>query len=1196
MALGERLPPDYDGPKIEAILETLERKVKGVERLSQKELKDLSIEIKDSITDVEQRLTDKIEGSGKEDDVFPTTLPIPQNLKVFEAISLGFAHVDAFQRARYFGKLVNYEFYGSPNSFEISAYIHKGTGDGTGRICTLDGNGNPVCPNHGVLDFAVEGSKIVKTPEHNPQENPYPQHGTHRGTGTVASRDTYLNTKHPEDDDLSWVLDTRLFNPLWVGVLKEKRIIIQNITRSTKGICDETVADKIKDADGDFLNKNIDTSYMYAHNLKDNKDANWTRVTNIDDTGTLTVADDIFEAGDHYTVGYGRIEGYRLLNPLGLFAGIKYEIQAQGVKWVEGDEWRIAEYPANKLFSIGAFCTFTKRAGSFFVKARSVGKGNSYSQFTEEEESVGITSEGSSDEPLEWNAADKIDAKPVYWNRTIVVTWSLLISPLRVDYYRLFRKADTPPSSDQLADNSIGNPYWVKDTGRWNIHTDYSRTENPDIVEETIYYYWVWCFDKNGDPSAHYLGASGPNTTPDNAELGEPDEPEIHPDATLDRVEYQTTAIFPGIKWFCNVGLVFRGIAEGFWAQYRMKGLLLWSIPIWVDYDSSWLNYHIAEFQNLIAGRTYQFRVRAVNVPVSLVSDWATQPAGYEEIAIPYDPNPPDEIEGVSAQRFFRSGFRKGEFIRVNWNQPILAVLGQQITHYEVYRTVGSEADADTYAASINADTATPYDGMIKFEGTRFVDDDVEPLPEGPQEMTWDGEGATEALRRTADFEGLALEGTLNGGAAINTNNPNGGSYSLEISAAGDYLQIPNGGDGWFDPNEGYITVYIDIGSLPPGTQSYFRIYKDSDNFLELYHFSGRLYFKYRANGTTVETNRIAATWVGFAKVEMRWKVSTDTFELRFNEGSWSSGSGMDTFAGAPTAVLQLGSPVDYLDPYHIDDWTITDSYAVAAQQYYHYWVRAVDIDNKKSIVSRPGDSHDQVSFDPPDAPINLDIVQNVVGILIFKMQTMKFTWDPVDEAVWYRVKMRMKAPGRANWGPWLYSARLREEVVSDIDDDNPGGIPKYVFPFPVLKDTEVEWAVSAENMAGKNWSVIASETISADDEGPGIIQNFTGECHGWRFFGLKFWIGYTLKWDDRPWYEGIASYEIQWYNESSTWVTRGFRFPTIIPGKKVVFNDFALPVAGLHKFRVITTDGDDNTSTSPILEVPWSGFWTTAR
>jgi hypothetical protein len=343
MALGERLPEEYDGPKIEGIIETLERKVKGVERVNKQELTDLSKDLKDQITLVEQTLTDKIESGLKEDDEFPTTLPVPQNLKVFEAIVFGFAHVDPFQRVKYFGKLVNYEFYGSQNSF--------------------DNTNQPITP----------------------QEQPYEQVGTHRGTGTVGSPDTYLNTEHPTDSTYSFVLDDRLFNPLWVGALKEKRLVLENLTRRAKGKCDDTEASKLKDADGDFVNKNI-VAGMYAHNMKDNKDANWTEILSVA-AGELSLADDIFADGDSYEVGTGRISGFKLGNA-------KYQIQAEGVSWVAGDQWRIKVYPQNKLFSIGAFCTFTKRVGSYYVLARSVGKGNSFSPFTDEVESTGISSGG----------------------------------------------------------------------------------------------------------------------------------------------------------------------------------------------------------------------------------------------------------------------------------------------------------------------------------------------------------------------------------------------------------------------------------------------------------------------------------------------------------------------------------------------------------------------------------------------------------------------------------------------------------------------------------------------------------------------------------------------------------------------------------------------------------------------------------
>jgi len=70
----------------------------------------------------------------------------------------------------------------------------------------------------------------------------------------------------------------------------------------------------------------------------------------------------------------------------------KYQIKATGVTWVEGDKWVIKNYPSNKLFNIGALSTFNKRAGNFYVVARSIGKGNASSAFTAEETSEGPTS------------------------------------------------------------------------------------------------------------------------------------------------------------------------------------------------------------------------------------------------------------------------------------------------------------------------------------------------------------------------------------------------------------------------------------------------------------------------------------------------------------------------------------------------------------------------------------------------------------------------------------------------------------------------------------------------------------------------------------------------------------------------------------------------------------------------------------
>jgi hypothetical protein len=794
---------------------------------------------------------------------------------------------------------------------------------------------------------------------------------------------------------------------------------------------------------------------------------------------------------------------------------------------------------------------------------------------------------------MTWASSAKVIARPVFWNRTIVVTWTLINEPLRMDYYRLFRKAGSVPSAPELADNSKTSAYWVEDTGRGNRHVDHILGTDPDIVKEVTYYYWVWAFDKSGMASAHYLGGSGPNTTPDNAEFGKPNVPVIYP--ALFSYEHQDI-----IKFLCDVTVKFRcsGGAEGYWMQKRQKGRAMWGPLVWADHDGDLVNQECI-MQNLIAGKTYEFRVKAVNVPVALVSNWSTT----VEKPIPYDSVPPAEIQGVSAKRIYRAGFRKGEFIRVNWKRPALAVLSEQIEHYEVYRKVGSDAQALTELAAINANTATPYDEMTQLEGTRFVDDNIIPLTTVLANFDWDGDynnGATDQDRRTAVISGGTLVGTLNNGATIVTDQAYDGTYSLKCLASTlNYLSFTN--NGIFNSNEGYIKIWWYPTSIGFGTNNIFRAYYDANNYLDIYFFSARIAVNFCGNGN-LESGQIhygpsqLPQMNQWNSIELRWKVSTNTFECMANypvgDASWRDlgPTSMTAFTNEPTEitlgpVASTDNFVHYIDG--VESWGFDGP---SAQQYYHYFVRGVDVDNRKSTVTLT-DSYDKVSFAKPEAPTNVAIVQNVVQILLWKMQTIKFTWTSVDEAVWYRVKLRLKGPGRASWGPWLYTAKLPEELISDVDDDNPGGVPKYVYPFPVFKDTLIQYAVSAENMAGKTWSATTDATINADDEGPGVIQNLTGNCHGINFFSVKLWMGYTLKWDDRPWYEGIASYEVWWWNGSG-WQSVGFRKPTIIPGKKVVFNGLALPIAGLHQFKVIATDGDGNTSESSILDLTWSAWW----
>jgi len=264
MELGERPPKQYNQGKIQALFERVVKIVRGSEERSKQFAADQSKEISQKYDQKLAQIEEQIGSETGENQGPPQQLPTPQNLTVFELGLWGFAHIDPFQRWKYIGKLVGYEFYGSPNS-----------------------------------GFSPEGE-------------PYTQTGVHYKK-LVDTGETYLNTEHPSDDSLSHVLDWRLIK------LGANQLTLENLTQGTS---------------------------------------------------------DVIEAG-----------AYKLSNP-------KYQIKADSVTWDDGDEWRIKNYPQNKLFNIGSFAVFPKRLGNFYVVARSMGKGKSFSAFTEEETSTGLTSTG----------------------------------------------------------------------------------------------------------------------------------------------------------------------------------------------------------------------------------------------------------------------------------------------------------------------------------------------------------------------------------------------------------------------------------------------------------------------------------------------------------------------------------------------------------------------------------------------------------------------------------------------------------------------------------------------------------------------------------------------------------------------------------------------------------------------------------
>jgi hypothetical protein len=696
------------------------------------------------------------------------------------------------------------------------------------------------------------------------------------------------------------------------------------------------------------------------------------------------------------------------------------------------------------------------------------------------------------------------------------------------------------------------------------------------------------------------LGGSGPGTTPDSARFGPPNKPAI------EEVDFEHQQI---IKWLADATVKWKvaGHAEGYWLQRKMNASALWGPMVWVDHDET-LSLQEGTMGNYITGVKYDWRVKAVNVPVALVSDWSDTFTK----AIPFDDEAPDEVVGVNARRLYLGGFQKGERIRVQWKRPALALMSQQIERYQVFRLIGTEAEATAYATTINTTLEPAYDEMNNFQGTRFIDDDVEPLPAASvvgfhyTGGDYNG-GASENDKKTATYPAGTILGTLNGNLTfVTTPAPYEGTYSIRIPDLGSYLSFGNDGNV-FNSAEGQIEFWGYFTTLGFNDSTIFRAYVDANNYFQIRYYFSRIYVEHCGNGN-YEIGQIYSAshpmtinqWIGG---KARWKTSTNTLEVWALSGSapdtdWrdEGPTNMTTFTSEPTD-LTYGTVANFGDLFYLDNIDLYDTLeapaggGAGAQQYYHYWVRSIDVTGLKSDVTMV-DSYDSVSFEPPPAPTGLDITQNAIDRWWWTRYTMLVTWTAEPEAVYYRVAMRVKGPGRENFGPWLKSAFLDESRITEVDDDDSFGVPKYTVPFTVSKDTTIEYKVSAGNKAGENWSSVREEIINNDDDPPSAITTLAGECYGFNIFGIKLWFNVWLNWDDHPWYEGITNYEIFYYN-AGTWETKGSIKPTLINGKKTRFWIPVLPgVAGTKKFKVIATDGADNTSESNIVEIPWQAWW----
>lgn len=177
-------------------------------------------------------------------------------------------------------------------------------------------------------------------PDFEPHESDYVQKGVHypyngsllgQGLGTVASPNTYLNTLDPAGTS-THILDRRLWK-----AIASKRLILENVTTGEWGYIGGSKAVPL----GILLTN--PTMYRLS--------ASWNKAD-----------------PDHPETAQTYLE------------------------WREGDIWRIKEYPSQSLFTIGPLAIFYKRIGNIYVKARTIGKGHSYSNYTEAVSSTGVTS------------------------------------------------------------------------------------------------------------------------------------------------------------------------------------------------------------------------------------------------------------------------------------------------------------------------------------------------------------------------------------------------------------------------------------------------------------------------------------------------------------------------------------------------------------------------------------------------------------------------------------------------------------------------------------------------------------------------------------------------------------------------------------------------------------------------------------
>jgi hypothetical protein len=186
--------------------------------------------------------------------------------------------------------------------------------------------------------------------------------------------------------------------------------------------------------------------------------------------------------------------------------------------------------------------------------------------------------------------------------------------------------------------------------------------------------------------------------------------------------------------------------------------------------------------------------------------------------------------------------------------------------------------------------------------------------------------------------------------------------------------------------------------------------------------------------------------------------------------------------------------------------------------------------------------------------------------------------------------------------------------MLVTYEEDNeagvtPGTYAEYIYPMALVKTTLVEGQVRCWNRAGySDWISTGQIEMDGDDEAPGKVEIFYGECYGHNSYTAgKVWMSLTLRWKPRPVSEGVKSYSIDYKDPVGDWrdgwdtVPHHCLLNTDLPRNSLVRQFHTVMGRSLDnsngqdslQFRITAIDRDDKPSpVSDIITVNWELFW----